>query len=247
MDDDHWTLDVAPDWASSFGDVTQVLAFLRSPGDLIQEHDRGWVYRGQAAGRAIVVKRSKTQERRAWPILTSVYRGGEGSRTFRNLTRLERAGVAVPAPIFALERRRAGFVVESWHACEYLDGMACTCADAPRVAVALRALHDRGWVHRDPHVKNFLRAGDTIRVIDWSKAQPWRSTYARRYDLVLLNKCCPGAAAFYPEFDEADVPYRLARRHNAWIVGWRRVKRLVRARLGIRRGTPSPPNEAHQE
>lgn len=233
----RWTLTVAPGWASRFGDVERVLAFLQSPGTLVQEHDRGWVYRGNVGGRPVTVKRSKTQERRAWPILTSVYRGGEASRAFRNMTRLRLAGAPVPAPVFAIERRRGGFVVESWHASEYVDGVTCTCSDAPRVAGALRRLHDCGWVHRDPHVKNFVRDGDSIRIIDWVKAQPWHSTYARRYDLVLLDKCCPGAAMFYPGFDPADPLYRLARRHNAWIVGWRRVKRTLR-RLSGRRGCP---------
>lgn len=229
-----WTLNVAPAWAPSVGDVTQVLALLASPGTLLQEHDRGWVYRSAVAGRAVILKRSKTQERRLWPILTSLYRNGEGYRAFHNMTRLRKAGAPVPDPVFVLERRRAGFVVESWHAGEFVDGVTCTCGDAPAVAAALRELHDRGWVHRDPHVKNFLRDGDAIRILDWTKAKPWSFAYARHYDLVLLNKCCPGADTCYPGFDPADRLYRLARLHNAWIVRWRRVKRVIRRGLGVR-------------
>lgn len=172
--------------------------------------------------------------RRAWPILTSIYRSGEGLRAFRNLTRLRDAGAMVPMPIFALERRRAGFVVESWHAYEFVEGVTCTCRDAPAVATALGDLHGRGWVHRDPHARNFLRNGDTVTILDWTKARPWRFAYARHYDLVLLNKCCPGAEACYPGFDATDRLYRLARLHNAWIVRWRRVKHTIRRGLGVR-------------
>ncbi len=116
----------------------------------------------------------------------------------------------------------------SWHAYRYLDGDACTCADAALIARTLKHLHDRGWVHRDPHVRNFLKHGGEAGIIDCAKARPWRSGYARRYDLVLLNKCCPGARAFYPGFSTSDSLYVLAQWHNNWIVRWRRIKRRAR-------------------
>jgi tRNA A-37 threonylcarbamoyl transferase component Bud32 len=141
-----------------------------------------------------------------------------------------------------LERTRVGFVVESWHAYRYLDGEPCTCADAPLIAATLKRLHDHGWVHRDPHVKNFLKHGGEAGVIDCAKARPWRLGYAQRYDVVLLNKCCPGARSFYPGFSASDPVYRLAQWHNNRIVQWRRVKRAVRRRFGaVREHDAAPP------
>ena len=233
---DHWTLTVAPAWEAALGDAAAVLELLRHPETLIQENDRGTVSVVQVEGAVLVVKRSRIQEQRRWIQLHSLYRGGEGLRAFRNLGRLREAGLRVPEPVLALEQTRCGFVVASWHAYRYLDGDACTCGDAALIARTLKQLHDCGWVHRDPHVRNFLKHGGEAGIIDCAKARPWRSGYARRYDLVLLNKCCPGARAFYPGFSTSDPLYVLAQRHNNWIVLWRRIKRRVR---GIRPGSRS--------
>jgi tRNA A-37 threonylcarbamoyl transferase component Bud32 len=235
MNHANWTLTVAPAWKASLGDSARVLDLLQHPDMLVQENDRGVAVILRIGGATLVAKRSKTQEQRRWIQLSSIYRGGEGWRAFRNMSRLRDAGLPVPEPVLALERTRWGFVVASWHAYRYLDGQECTCADAALIARALKQLHEHGWVHRDPHVRNFLRNGDRASIIDCAKARPWRSTYARRYDLVLLNKCCPGARVSYPGFSPSDPLYHLAQLHNNWIVRWRGVKRAVRGWFGVRR------------
>ena len=184
---DDWTLTVAPDWEPSLGDVARALRLLDEAGEPIHDSERSTVWAVRHGDAALILKRSKMQERRPWLQLLSLVRGGEGSRSFRNLRRLSEAGFRVPEPIMALDRRRFGFVVESWHAYRRLDGDACTCADAALIARTLRRLHDAGWVHRDPHVKNFLTLDGEIGMIDCVRARPWRFGYARRYDVVQLN------------------------------------------------------------
>ncbi|MDO8837060.1 MAG: phosphotransferase [Vicinamibacterales bacterium] len=230
-----WTLTVAPAWAAAVGDAERVRDLLQHPGSLVHENDRGFVYATMFAGALLVLKRSKIQERRRWIQLTSLYRGGEGARAFGNLVRLHEAGLPVPEPVFAIEQTRAGFVIASWHAYRYVDGVPCSCADAEAIAKTLRVVHDHGWVHRDPHVRNFLNDGSRLSIIDWARARPWRFAYAQRYDVVLLDKCCPGACLQYPGLSASDPLYRLARHHNNWVVRWRRVKRYVRAAAGVRR------------
>jgi len=230
-----WTLTVAPAWKASLGDPARVLALLQSPDTLVQENDRGSVSIVRHGEAVLVVKRSKTQERRRWIQLLSIYRGGEGARAFRNMRRLHEAGLLVPEPVLALERTRWGFVVVSWHAYRHLHGQACTCADAALIALSLARLHERGWVHRDPHVRNFLKDDNRVSIIDCARARPWRCSYAQRYDVVLLNKCCPGSREFYPGFSASDPLYVLAQWQNNWIVLWRRVKRAVRGWFRVRR------------
>ncbi len=231
----HWTLTVAPAWRDALGDPAAVRALAERPGTRLRETSRGTTSIVRFGGDRLVVKRSLIQERRRWIQWHSLYRGGEGARAYRNLARLREAGVRVPEPVFALEETRCGFVVASWHAYRHLEGEACTCADAPLVARTLKGLHDAGWVHRDPHVRNFLKHAGEAGIIDCARARPWRFGYARRYDLVLLDKCCPGACVHYPGWSESDALYRLAERHNGWIVLWRRVKRTVRGWFGVRR------------
>lgn len=225
-----WRLTVSPAWRGAFADALHTLATLEHPAELIQDTERSRVVLVHAGATAIVAKRSKTQERRPWIRLASLYRGGDGARAYRNLTRLQASGLPVPEPVFVLERVRWGMVMVSWHGYVRLDGRPCRCADAEPVARVLRQFHDEGWVHRDPHVANFLMHDGRVAVIDCARARPWRSRYAQQYDIVLLNKCCPGADARYPGFLPSDPLYRLARVHNAWVVGWRRAKRTAKGR-----------------
>ena len=228
-----WTLTVAPAWRHRFPDAASALAAFERDGFLVHENDRGATFQVLVDGQSLVAKRSTRQESGLWARITSVYRHGEGWRAYQHLAGLRAAGIPVPEPVLAIERRRFGFVVGSWHAYRYVEGVTCSCAEAPLVARALASLHDRGWVHRDPHVRNFIREGDRLWIIDCLRARPWRSRYARWYDVVLLNKCCPGARVHYPGFDERDVRFRLAQRHNDWIVRWRRFKRRARQAFGL--------------
>ncbi|GAK54980.1 lipopolysaccharide core biosynthesis protein rfaY [Candidatus Vecturithrix granuli] len=222
-----WRLHIFPAWQDTFQTLADVAGFLARPKIVLQSHNRGEVFLIRHSGQQFIVKRSLTQEKRWWAQFTSWYRAGEGERTLRNMERLHTSGLPVPQPVFILEKKRFGFVMASWSVYQYLEGQPCTCAEVERIAAMLRTLHQQGWVHRDPHVKNFLLHDDQIRMIDCTRARPWRSRYARMYDVVLLNKCCPGSMKYYGVPD-ADWVYQLAQWQCSLLVSWRRLKRRLR-------------------
>ena len=224
----HWHLQVCPPWQAAFPTLATVFELLSRPAQVLQENNRGVVFLMRHRGTLLVAKRSKIQENKRWAQLTSLYRKGEGARLIANMTRLYALGLPVPEPVLVLEQKRAGFVVASWSVYRYLEGQACTCAESPLIAKMLEEIHARGWVHRDPHVKNFLWDGAYIRIIDCARARPWRFRYAQMYDVVLLDKCCPGSRTSYDLTSAAARVYRLAKFHNNLIVRWRRLKRMLR-------------------
>lgn len=201
---------------------------LAATGTLVHDSARSRVAVARHEGATLVVKRSRRQETSRWIQLTSLWRAGEGVRTHRLLSRLEAAGLPVPAPVAAFDRRQRGLVVESWLVYRLVAGEACDCTDAPAVAALLRQMHDAGWVHRDPHVGNFLRTPAGLSMIDVGTARARRSAFARAFDVVLLDKCCPGSAELYPGYDRRAPWSRLARLWSRTLVGWRRIKARVR-------------------
>jgi tRNA A-37 threonylcarbamoyl transferase component Bud32 len=220
-------LSVFPRWQAVFQSPEQVFDLFANPVKTVQENNRGVVSLIQYNGATFVVKRSRIQENWRWAQFTSLYRSGEGTRTLRQMAAMQAAGLPVPEPVLALEKRVCGFVVASWCMYRYLEGQVCDCGQAHLVAEMLKQMHQQGWVHRDPHVENFLHNGAQIGIIDCAKARPWRSQYARMYDVVLLNNCCPGSARAYG-VSARDPWYRLAALHNRQIKLWRRVKRIIR-------------------
>jgi tRNA A-37 threonylcarbamoyl transferase component Bud32 len=223
----HWNLDVFPRWKDTFRNIDEVVTVLTNPEKIIQENIRGIVFLIRHNGTLFIAKRSKIQENRRWVQFTSLYRKGEGARTLQNMARLYALGLPVPEPVLVLEQKKYGFVVASWSLYRYLEGYPCSCAQSHLVAETLRDIHQKGWVHRDPHVKNFLFNGEHICIIDCARARPWRSRYAQIYDVVLLDKCCPGSRKYYG-ISESDWLYRIAKFHNRVIILWRKIKRRIR-------------------
>jgi tRNA A-37 threonylcarbamoyl transferase component Bud32 len=205
-----------------------VYTILTDPVKVIQKNNRGIVALIRHNGLLFIAKRSLLQENNRWAQFTSFYRQGEGMRMLRNMHKLSTLKLPVPEPVLVLEKKQYGFVVASWSLYRYLEGQHCTCVQSDQIANTLRTLHEKGWVHRDPHVKNFLFHEGEIRIIDCTRAKPWRSRYAQMYDVVLLDKCCPGSRKQY-SVPATLLLYRLAKFQNTLIQRWRSIKRTLRS------------------
>ena len=222
-----WGVQVFPGWESYFSTIPDVGRILSSPKKILQYTKYSLVLLLEYEGQKFIAKRSLNQERRLWTKFTSLYRQGEGVRTMRTLNRMYTCGLPVPEPVLVLEKKRRGFTIASWSVYRYLEGETCGFEHSAQIAQALKMMHGKGWVHRDPHVWNFLDHKGQIQILDCERARPWSSKYAQMYDVVLLDKCSPGSAAFYG-VSIHDPVYRLARFQNLQLQRWRRIKRLLR-------------------
>ena len=222
-----WELHVFHAWQTRFSTIAEIYEFLSHPVKVLQHNSRGIVLLVHHDNTLFIAKRSLGQERRFWTQFTSIYRGGEGTRTLQNMHKLYELGLPVPEPVCVLEKKRWGFTVASWGIYRYLEGETCSFSHSDRIARTLRKMHEKGWVHRDPHVWNFLVYHDEIRILDCARARPWRSKYARMYDVVLLDKCSPGSARQYG-ISETYWVYRLTKFQNKIVQLWRCVKKKLR-------------------
>lgn len=223
----HWHLYVHPLWKDTFHNPEQILRVLLKPEKVIHENDRGLVLLIRYHNKLFVAKRSKIQENRYWAQFTSLYRQGEGARMLQSMTQLYALGLPVPEPVLFMEKKRYGFVVASWSIYRYVEGRSCTRAQVHLVAETLKKIHQQGWVHRDPDVNNFLWNGEDIYIIDCARARPWGSRYHKMYDVVLLNKCCPGSLKDYG-ISRTYWLYRIAKFNNTLVILWRKIKYQIR-------------------
>lgn len=225
------TLRVADAWrhlVSCGADVRALAASHR----VLQDSPRSLVCEASTPDGIVVVKRSRRQERSRWIQATGLWRHGEGVRAFDLLQQLSAAGVPVPEPVAAVDVRQGARVLESWVAYRHVEGEACACVDAPAIAELLVRLHAVGWVHRDPHVRNFLRTRDGLVMVDCVSARRRRGGFARAYDFVLLEKCCPSFRAAGVVSPATGSWLRLARLGCRTMVAWRRLKFRIRGSWG---------------
>ncbi|PID58214.1 hypothetical protein CSB45_03870 [candidate division KSB3 bacterium] len=223
----NWQLHVLPAWQTTFSGFDHVCRSLLHPRKVLQQTQYSLVLLLEQDGRQFIAKRSLTQERRFWTQLTSLYRKGSATRMMRTLQQMYEDGLPVPEPVLVLEKKRWGMTLVSWGVYRYLEGETCRFEHSAQIAETLQSLHAKGWIHRDPHVWNFLFHQGQIRILDCERARPWTSTYAQMYDVVLLDKCSPGSAAFYGVSTDNRV-YRLAKFQNTQLQRWRRAKRVIR-------------------
>jgi len=240
----RWTLHVAP-WAlpwipQSQATVDALLAAFSTPLRILKDDRRSLVIllpelpdsnggHALSGGGPWVCKRPRWRDGRGWHRLLSLFQPGEMHRAFDAALRLLELGIATPQPLLLMEHRRWGLMVESWLVYRYVPGEAVGEEQWPLVVEALKSLHSAGLRHGDPHLANWLKDGLGGVVALDSGPRPMRFLLADdAYDFVLLRNCVPAVRPLLPLQDT--WKWRVAEARNAWVQGWRRVKRKVRRR-----------------
>src|SRR5690606_23141190 len=184
----------------------------------------------------VVVKSPRLKNRSRWIRWTTLFRRGESFDTIAELWRARRAGAPVADPVFAMEKRAGGRVVDSWMSYFYIDGRRCRPSEYPALVRALESLHRAGWVHGDPHFDNFLWDGTQVRILDCRPRRPFFGAVSRAYDFVLLRNSRPELEPLFGPWTRT-FAFRCAVAYDRWIHGWRAWKKRVRAAVGKPRNT----------
>ncbi len=168
--------------------IDALLEQLRALPVTLKDNHRSSVKRGELLGHEVVAKQPRDKNKRLWARFTSLFGPAESAVTIQNLARLKAAGIPSVAPLFALEKRRAGMVVDSWMCYQYRAGEPCDETGLQEVVQFLDKMHQAGFRHDDPTWNNFLR-DDSGRLftID-TKARPCRGAFGATNDFVLLKR-----------------------------------------------------------
>ncbi|MEZ4654634.1 MAG: glycosyltransferase [Candidatus Eisenbacteria bacterium] len=215
------------------------------PARVLRDDYRSFVGVLELEGARVVAKSPRLKNRSGWIRWTTLFRSGEAFGAIEGAWNVHQAGVRVPAPILAIERRERGRVVDSWFFYEYVEGRPCARAEYPQLVAALRRLHDAGWIHGDPHFENFLWDGRHVRLLDCRPRRSRWGAMARAYDRVLLRNSRPELA---PLLDlDGSLPVRLAVAYDRWIHHWRGWKKRVRNWIGRPRDTAAQTARIRKE
>lgn len=232
-----WRAWVAP-WAKGFApSASRLLEAVERPTRALRDDARSRVLLFDAlpgAGSGAppsrwVAKRPVWRDGRLWNRLVTWLRPGEARQAFERALDLQASGFPVPRPLACLERRAGGLVVESWFWYEYAEGRPVEEADWPRVVELLVSLHDAGWIHRDPHLANWLKGERGICALDANPRRLTRGPRGRRdaaYDFVQLRNCEPRLLPLLPGVGGRD--WRRAEARYARELAWRWLKRKLR-------------------
>ncbi|MBM3316834.1 MAG: hypothetical protein FJY75_03180 [Candidatus Eisenbacteria bacterium] len=200
---------------------------------VIRDDPRSFVGVLRIAGEDFVAKSPRHKDRRRWIRLTTLFRPGLAFRIASFLEEAWSAGLPVPEPLGALERRRCGGVVESWLFHRYLPGRPCTASDLQPAAAVLRRLHALGWAHGDAHIANFLADGERVWILDAEPRRRIPGGILEAHDLIRLRNSVgggTGAEAIDILGGRRGLAYRIAGAYDRGVHAARAVKRRLRSR-----------------
>jgi len=152
----------------------------------LKNDKRSVVKRGELFGKDVVAKQPVDKNKRRWARLLSLVRYGEARKTMLTLSKFKQLGIPSVTPLLVLEKRRYGFLIDSWIIYEYRDGLPCGKAQLPGVVALLKTLHQQGFRHDDPNFGNFLLSEQNELFLIDCKGRPRLGGFTDCYDYYLL-------------------------------------------------------------
>lgn len=112
---------------------------------------------------------------------------------------LRSIGINTTKPVMAAEKRTFGMVTDSWLVYEYLQGENCLGKKNlyPEVVKLLKKIHDNGYLHNDPQIRNFMANENGIFVIDSNPTKPTLGALSKTFEYNYLAKSAPGIVKYF--------------------------------------------------
>lgn len=177
----------------------------------------------------LVHKVPKEKNKKFFNRFTTLYRKGEAFRSLESLNKLKQLNILGNTPLFAVEKRKFGMIIDSYLVYEYLEGKKVLEKDIPDVICCLNKIHATKYIHGDSQKRNFLKLQDNIAVIDASPKKKIFMNFWKMYELIYLKASISGGENHFIKFKKHKT-YKLARCVHLVVISWRRFKDRVKGR-----------------
>lgn len=201
-------------WVSSLPEIPELLDVLPNLPTTLKDNHRSLVMLGKLSGKKMVAKQPRDKNRRLWARTLSLIEQTESAQTLSTLERFHELGIPSVQPLFVLEKRVLGSVVDSWVSYEFRDGTPCQESCLPNIIELLRKMHNKGFRHNDPNLGNFLvdQSGEMF-VLD-SRGRQRTGNFSDANDFFLLKKINNTLTYFQvsdvDHLDPTSIGYKLA-------------------------------------
>ena len=172
----------------------------------LKDSTRSMVYQIMINEQLLILKEPVEKNRRKWIRFTTLLRKPEALQSCLSMLNLQDIGISTNEPLVVVEKHNNGMVVDSWYLCSYVKGSVCTEESYPAVVNTLKKIHESGYLHGDPQIRNFLTNQTKIHVIDAKLKKAWNPV-AKKMELVYLNKSALGINRY---FDKSFISYKIA-------------------------------------
>ena len=138
----------------------------KKPAEVLRKHHRSIVEKKQLDDVYYIVKQPNNKNHSYWIRFTTLYRDSEVLKDLKSQLLLEQLRIPTVKPIAALEKRKFGMVVDSNIIYLFRPGEQITEEQYSQMLSFMQVLHRNGYLHDDPHIKNFLQFESKAFAID---------------------------------------------------------------------------------
>lgn len=175
-------------------------------------------------GEKLVFKVPREKNSRKWQRFLSIFRGSESYREFLQAEKIYHAGLLTYKPILAFEKRKYGFVVDSYFICEYLSGEIGSIKHLKVIKNELDKIHESGYLHGDSQLVNFIIDNKHVYIIDSKFSKNKYGKFGARYEYIYLEESCPKEI----QYKKDDIYYKGAKGLNNLLHWWGRVRKKLK-------------------
>lgn len=174
----------------------------------------------------LVFKVPREKNSRKWQKFISIFRGSESYREYIQAEKIYKAGMQTYKPILAFEKRKYGFVVDSYFICEYLSGETGSIKHLEAIKNELDKIHQSGYLHGDSQLVNFIIDNKHVYIIDSKFSKNKFGKFGARYEYIYLEESCPRKI----KYEKNDIYYRVAKGLNSLLHWWGRVRKKLKGK-----------------
>ena len=202
------------DWVESLSEIPELLTSLSDLPTTLKDNHRSLVMLGEIANKKVIVKQPRDKNKRLWARILSYFELSEAAQTLLTLEHFYELDIPSVQPLFVLEKRALGAVVDSWLCYEYREGIACQETHVPAVIEMLRKIHLAGYRHNDPNLGNFLIDNNGQLFVLDSRGRKRTGNFSDANDFFLFKKVNKSLSDFQvsdvKHLDSKSFGYRLA-------------------------------------
>lgn len=157
---------------------------------ILKDDQRSYVALLEIAEKKLVYKEPREKNGNSWQRFLSIFRGGESSREFESSEKISEKGFLGAKPILAIEKLQGKKVIFSYFLMEYIDAHHAVLKDLEVVQRELSRIHEKGYLHKDSQLSNFMIFEDRIYLIDCKLSRNYWGIFGKMWEFLYLEKSC---------------------------------------------------------
>ncbi|MGL4988625.1 MAG: lipopolysaccharide core heptose(II) kinase RfaY [Cetobacterium sp.] len=192
---------------------------------VLKDDDRSYVILLEIEDQQYVYKIPKEKNFKKWQRLISLFRGSESKREYENYFRILENGFNGPKPIMYWEKKVFGMSFDSFLVTSFINGESAKLENLDLVNEELKRIHEKGFLHGDSQLDNFLISEDKLFLVDAKLSTNKYGKIGEAYEFIYLEESCHEEIDIY---DKETKSYKIAKALNSYLHWLGRIKKVIR-------------------